>query len=57
MLWYNIALLGLPALARSHASHHVDEDVAFSQERLDELEKKWGIDVSFFTIDWCKDCN
>jgi agmatinase len=51
MLWHSIALLGLPALARSHATHHVDDEAAFSQEQLDELEKKWGIDVSFLIID------
>jgi hypothetical protein len=50
MLWHRIALLVFPALARSHATHHVDDKGAFSQERLDELEKKWGIDVSLMIL-------
>jgi agmatinase len=45
MFWHIIAFLALPALGWSH-SHHAHDQEPFSQERLDELEKKWGIDVS-----------
>jgi hypothetical protein len=45
MLWHSIAVLALPALVQSH-SHHAHNQEPFSQDRLDELEKKWGIDVS-----------
>lgn len=33
----------LAAVALGHSTH---EEQQFSQERLDELERKWGIDVS-----------
>ncbi|KAJ4296685.1 hypothetical protein N0V90_006733 [Kalmusia sp. IMI 367209] len=33
------------AVALGHSTHHVEHD--FSQERLDELERKWGIDWGF----------
>jgi agmatinase len=46
MLWHSIALLVLPALVRSHSSHHAHDQEQFSQERLNELDRKWGIDVS-----------
>jgi hypothetical protein len=49
MLWYSIVLLALPALVRSHSSHHAHDQEQFSQERLDELERKWGTDVSLFS--------
>jgi hypothetical protein len=45
MLWSSLAFLALPAVVRSH-SHHAHEQQSFSQERLDELERKWGTDVS-----------
>jgi agmatinase len=45
MLWHSIALLALPALVQSHSAHGA-HDEPFSQERLDELERKWGTDVS-----------
>jgi len=35
----------LLTVALAHSTHH-SEQQASSQERLDELEKKWGIDVS-----------
>jgi hypothetical protein len=44
MLWYSIALLAFPAVVQSH-SHHARNQEPFSQDRLDELERKWGIDV------------
>ncbi|KAF2832882.1 Arginase/deacetylase [Ophiobolus disseminans] len=49
MLWCKIALLALPAFVRSH-SHHAHDQETFSQARLDELEKKWGIDWGFSGI-------
>ena len=47
MRWNWIAVAASAACVSSHATHHVDEQ-AFSQERLDELERKWGTDVSYF---------
>ncbi|KAF1968334.1 Arginase/deacetylase [Bimuria novae-zelandiae CBS 107.79] len=35
----------LVAVAIGHSTHHVEHN--FSQERLDELEKKWGFDWGF----------
>jgi hypothetical protein len=49
MLWRTIALLAFPAFVRSH-SHHAHNQESFSQERLDELEMKWGTDVSTLQI-------
>lgn len=49
MRWNKASLLALPALASAHASHHHHQEV-FSQERLDELEQKWGTDVSLLYI-------
>jgi len=53
MLLTSTALLFLvPAFASAHSNHHthhVNEE-PFSPERLEELEKKWGIDVSFLVI-------
>jgi agmatinase len=43
----NTALL-LPALASAHGAHQHHQE-SFSQERLDELQQKWGTDVSRFT--------
>lgn len=45
MLLPRIIILVLPALVQAH-SHHAHDQEAFSQDRLDELERKWGIDVS-----------
>lgn len=44
MRWDKAYLLALPALALAHNSHHAHHE-SFSQERLDELEQKWGTDV------------
>ncbi|EAT85666.1 hypothetical protein HBI56_141870 [Parastagonospora nodorum] len=49
MLWHSIASLALPVLVRSH-SHHAHDQEQFSQERLDELERKWGTDWGFSGI-------
>ena len=46
MLWYWTTALALSASAVAHATHHVHDQKTFSQERLDELERKWGTDVS-----------
>jgi agmatinase len=45
MRWNWMAIVACAASASSHATHYADN--AFSQEQLDELERKWGIDVSF----------
>jgi agmatinase len=39
-----LALL-VPSLAFAHSTHHVESQEPFSEARLEELEKKWGIDV------------
>jgi hypothetical protein len=43
MRWNWAAIIAGAASVSSHAAHHAGD--AFSQERLDELERKWGIDV------------
>lgn len=35
----------LIAVASAHSTHHHEQKV-FSQDHLDELERKWGTDVS-----------
>jgi agmatinase len=45
MLWSWATALALSASAAAHATHHAHGEEAFSQERLDELERKWGTDV------------
>lgn len=45
MRWNWITLFAYTAHVYAHGAHHAGED-SFSQERLDELEKKWGTDVS-----------
>ncbi|KAH8731071.1 arginase family-domain-containing protein [Phaeosphaeriaceae sp. PMI808] len=50
MLWSNLALLALPAFVHSHSTHHDHHQEPFSQQRLDELEKKWGTDWGFSGI-------
>ncbi|KAF9695861.1 hypothetical protein EKO04_005865 [Ascochyta lentis] len=49
MRWNKASLLALPALASAHGSHHAHQE-AFSQERLDELQQKWGTDWGFSGI-------
>lgn len=49
-MWYSAALLALPAIVSSHSSHHAHDQTPFSQERLDELERKWGTDWGFSGI-------
>jgi hypothetical protein len=46
MLWYWATALAFSASAAAHATHHAHDQKTFSQERLDELERKWGTDVS-----------
>ncbi|KAI2487511.1 Agmatinase mitochondrial [Pyrenophora tritici-repentis] len=48
MLWNWVALIAGAASVSSHATHHAED--TFSQERLDELERKWGTDWSFSGI-------
>jgi hypothetical protein len=38
------------AFANAHSTHHVEEQEPFSQERLEELERKWGTDVCIFIL-------
>lgn len=45
MFWNCVALLAGAASISAHATHHVDDQTPFTQERLDELEKKWGTDA------------
>ncbi|KAH7095612.1 arginase family-domain-containing protein [Paraphoma chrysanthemicola] len=49
MLWSSATILALTAVACAH-SHHGHDQHAFSQDRLDELEKKWGTDWGFSGI-------
>jgi agmatinase len=51
MLWNWVVIIAGAACVSSHATHHVDEQKPFSQERLDELERKWGTDVSNILYD------
>lgn len=47
MLWRSIVLSALfLSVAFAHSTYHVDEQEPIAQERLEELERKWGIDVS-----------
>ncbi|EDU40382.1 SpeB Arginase agmatinase formimionoglutamate hydrolase arginase family [Pyrenophora tritici-repentis] len=48
MLWNWVALIAGAVSVSSHATHHAED--TFSQERLDELERKWGTDWSFSGI-------
>jgi hypothetical protein len=50
MRWNKASLLALPAIVSAHGAHHHHQEV-FSQERLDELEQKWGTDVSYVDDD------
>ena len=50
MFWNWIALLAGAASVSAHATHHVEDQDPLSQERLDELEKKWGTDVRITSI-------
>ncbi|KAF1840881.1 Arginase/deacetylase [Cucurbitaria berberidis CBS 394.84] len=49
MLWYWGAIFAITACVSSHATHH-DSEEPLSQERLDELERKWGTDWGFSGI-------
>ncbi|KAI0617854.1 Agmatinase mitochondrial [Pyrenophora tritici-repentis] len=48
MLWNWVALIAGAVSVSSHATHHAED--TFSQERLDELERKWGTDVSSWSF-------
>ena len=48
MRWNWVAIIAGAASVSSHATHHAED--AFSRERLDELERKWGTDWSFSGI-------
>ncbi|KAF2869988.1 arginase family-domain-containing protein [Massariosphaeria phaeospora] len=37
----------LSTAAHAHSTHHVEQQEPFSEERLKELERKWGIDWGF----------
>jgi agmatinase len=53
MRWNWVAIVASAACVSSHATHHVEDQQAFSQDRLDELERKWGTDVSLkFSSVW-----
>jgi agmatinase len=54
MLWNWVAIIAGAACVSSHATHHVDDQESFTQERLDELERKWGTDVSNIPYDYDK---
>ncbi|KAK1915617.1 hypothetical protein P3342_003427 [Pyrenophora teres f. teres] len=43
-----VTIIAGAASVSSHATHHAED--AFSQERLDELERKWGTDWGFSGI-------
>ena len=45
MLIASILALLVPTLAFAHGTHHVESQEPLSEARLEELEKKWGIDV------------
>ncbi|KAF2733157.1 Arginase/deacetylase [Polyplosphaeria fusca] len=45
MFWASLALL--PAIALTHSTHHVENQEPISESRLEELERKWGIDWGF----------
>ncbi|USP74357.1 uncharacterized protein yc1106_01631 [Curvularia clavata] len=49
MRWNWTTLFACIAHVSAHGAHHAGED-SFSQERLDELEKKWGTDWGFSGI-------
>ncbi|PSN73118.1 Arginase/deacetylase [Corynespora cassiicola Philippines] len=46
MYWQATSLLALLPTALAHGAHHGHEE-RFSQERLDELDRKWGTDWGF----------
>jgi hypothetical protein len=46
MLLHTILGSAFFAKAFAHSTHHVEQQQPLTQERLDELERKWGIDVS-----------
>lgn len=47
MIWHSaLPFALLSAVVVAHSGHHVENQEPFSQERLEELERKWGIDVS-----------
>ncbi|KAF2131505.1 Arginase/deacetylase [Dothidotthia symphoricarpi CBS 119687] len=50
MLWHWATVLALSVPALSHSSHHTHEEEPLAQERLLELEKKWGTDWGFSGI-------
>lgn len=50
MRWNWVAAVASAACVSSHATHHVEDQQAFSQDRLDELERKWGTDWGFSGI-------
>ncbi|KAF2264471.1 Arginase/deacetylase [Lojkania enalia] len=48
MLWPSYSFFALlPAVVLAYSTHHAENQEPFSQERLEELERKWGIDWGF----------
>ncbi|KAF2120793.1 arginase family-domain-containing protein [Lophiotrema nucula] len=45
MFWFQLALVS--AITLAHSTHHVEGQEPFSKDRLEELERKWGIDWGF----------
>ena len=45
-------LFAYAAYVSAHGAHHAEGQDSFSQERLDELEKKWGTDVRKISAPW-----
>lgn len=45
-----MTLLAGAARVFSHSTHHVEDQEPFSQDRREELERKWGTDVSYAMI-------
>ncbi|XP_014553116.1 hypothetical protein COCVIDRAFT_108556 [Bipolaris victoriae FI3] len=50
MKWNWITPFAYAAHVSAHGAHHAEGKSSFSQERLDELEKKWGTDWGFSGI-------
>ncbi|OAL50771.1 Arginase/deacetylase [Pyrenochaeta sp. DS3sAY3a] len=50
MLWHWRVVFAIATCVSSHSTHHVHDQEPFSQEHLEELERKWGTDWGFSGI-------
>ncbi|KAJ4367414.1 hypothetical protein N0V83_006996 [Neocucurbitaria cava] len=50
MLWSWGAIFAITACVTAHSTHHVENQEPLSEERLAELERKWGTDWGFSGI-------